>query len=140
VRKSCLQAADLGGGNLSASTQLIDVAPIDARGDGLLPEPQRPISPRAIAPADRRATLSAEVDPAFVRLLGNRLVVIGLLAVAGPLGLPALWLSRRFSKPTKIATTVLFFLATVVAPLALAYYWLEIALRPLVDVFDKAKL
>lgn len=125
---------------MSASTQLIDAAPIDARNDCSLPEPQRPVSSRAIESTGRPAMLSAELDPAFVRLLGNRLVVVGLLAVAGPLGLPALWLSRRFSKPTKIATTVVFFLATVVAPLALAYYWLEVALRPLVDVFDKAKL
>lgn len=113
---------------MNASTQLIDAARGEATRERALSEPPR------------HAPLSVEIDPAFVRLLGNRFVVIGLLAVAGPLGLPALWFSRKFSKGTKIATTVLFFLATVVAPLALAYYWLEIALRPLVEVFDKAKL
>lgn len=66
-------------------------------------------------------------------LLDNRLAVFGILLVAGPLGLPALWFSRRFSRATKIATTVVFFLLTVVVPIVGAWYCFEVLLRPLVD-------
>jgi hypothetical protein len=98
----------------------------------------RVLAPRAerCPPAEGN---SIAVDPAIVRLLSNRAVVIGLLAISGPIGLPALWLSRRFSRTTKIVTTVAFLLATVAFPLALTYYWTEIALRPLVEAFDSSK-
>ncbi len=69
-------------------------------------------------------------------LLDNRLAVIGVLICAGPLGLPLLWFSRRFSRRTKIITTVLYFGLTVVVPLVMAYYWMEIAVRPLLEVFE----
>lgn len=81
-----------------------------------------------------------EVDPAIGRLLNNRLLVVGLLAVTGPVGLPALWFSRRFSRPTKVITTVLLFGVSVVFPLLMAFYWLNVALRPLVDAFSQARL
>ena len=90
---------------------------------------------RETAPRDARVVV--EYNPAIAGLLNNRLAVIGLVAVAGPLGLPALWFSRRFSRLTKIITTVVFVLVTAVLPLALAYYWLEISLRPLVDAFGE---
>ena len=86
-------------------------------------------------PDKGRATV--ELDPAIRRLLNNPLAIVGLLAVVGPLGLPALWLSKRFSRITKIVTTIVFLLVTVVLPLATAYYWLEIALRPLADVMHQ---
>ncbi len=71
------------------------------------------------------------------QLLDNRLFVVTLLLIVGPLGLPALWFNRRFSSLTKIFTTVVYFLLTAVLPLALAWYWLEIAVRPLVDSFSE---
>ena len=91
-----------------------------------------------IAEAEHNGAVQIQVDPAIGGILNNRLAVVGILALVGPLGLPALWLSRRFSKPTKIITTVLFLLVTVVMPLALAFYWLEIALRPLADAMHQA--
>lgn len=100
-------------------------------------EPSR-IGGCAAAPATDRRPL-VEIDPEIAGLFGNRWLVIGLLLVAGPLGLPALWLSRRFGRTTKIITSVVFFLATVVAPLAITYYWLEIALQPLVEAFRQVK-
>lgn len=69
--------------------------------------------------------------------LDNRWLVVGLLLVAGPIGLPALWLSRRFSPGVKIATTVLYAALTVVVPIALVWYWCEAAVRPLVDALVK---
>ena len=104
------------------------------------------VSPIHVATSRPALAAAAEVpppaaaialNPAISRWLSNRLVVVSLLAIAGPLGLPALWLSPRFSRTAKILTTALFLFVTVVFPLALAYYWLEIALRPLVDVFGE---
>lgn len=70
-------------------------------------------------------------------LVNNRSAVIGMIALVGPLGLPALWFSPRFGKRTKIITTATYVLLTTIVPLALAWYWLDYSLRPLVDVFGK---
>jgi len=67
----------------------------------------------------------------------NRWLVVGLLLVAGPLGLPALWLSRRFSLAVKIATTALYATLTVAVPIGLVWYWCETAVRPVVDALVK---
>ena len=73
----------------------------------------------------------------FDAVVNNRLAVIGIIALLGPLGLPALWFSPRFSRPTKIITTVTYVLLTTVLPIAIAWYWMDYSLRPLVDVFGK---
>ncbi len=65
--------------------------------------------------------------------LDNRLVVIGILLCAGPLGLPALWFSRRFSRVTKVVTTIAYFVLTAVLPLVIAWYCLDFAVRPLLE-------
>ncbi len=70
-------------------------------------------------------------------VLNNRFYVAALLLCAGPIGLPALWFSPRFSRRTKIVTTMLHFLCTAIVPLAVAYYFLEVALRPLVAAFGQ---
>jgi len=80
--------------------------------------------------------LTTDLSP-LRRILDNRTAVIAILLCIGPLGLPALWLNRRFSTVTKTLTTVFYFLLTVLAPLALAWYWLEVPLRPLVDAFSE---
>lgn len=80
-----------------------------------------------IAPVNQRSV----VDDA----LNNRLIVMAIVLVAGPIGLPALWFSPRFSRGTKIITTGVYFLLTAVLPLLVAWYFLDVALRPLVNVF-----
>jgi hypothetical protein len=70
--------------------------------------------------------------------LESRWIVLGLLALTGPIGLPALWLSRRFSRAAKIAGTTVFVLATVVLPLVVAWYLCDVKLRPLVDALSTA--
>jgi hypothetical protein len=72
-------------------------------------------------------------------VLNNRCAIVGMLAFVGPLGLPFLWLSHRFSRRSKIAVTVIFFLLTVVLPLAFTYYWVETAIRPLLAAFRGIK-
>lgn len=93
--------------------------------------------PAPIVTATQRPVTLITLSPGLNGLLSNRLAVVAILALVGPIGLPALWLSPRFSRIAKILTTVLFLLATVALPLAMAYYWLEIALRPLVDAFGQ---
>jgi hypothetical protein len=68
--------------------------------------------------------------------IGRRSVVIGLLLFAGPLGLPALWISPRFSLPTKVITSLLYVGLTVVLPIAMTWYWLNTAMQPLVEAFS----
>lgn len=100
---------------------------------------QRPpvmvVQPEVLPPslAAHGTTLAA---PRLENLLDNRLVVISVLLVAGPLGLPALWFSRRFSRVTKTVTTVIFFLLTAVLPLVAAWFCFEVLLRPLADAIE----
>ena len=54
------------------------------------------------------------VDSSLRRFLDNRLLVVGLMLLTGPLGLPALWLNRRFSATSKILGTIGFMLLTIV--------------------------
>src|SRR5688572_26652194 len=63
-----------------------------------------------VVPEPRRLAFDGPVG----RLLKNRWAIVGLLAAVGPIGLPFLWLSGRFSRPVKIATTVAYFGLTVV--------------------------
>ena len=75
--------------------------------------------------------------PVLQSIVNNRMAVIGVIALIGPIGLPALWLSPRFANPTKIAITVTYVLATTIVPLMIAWYWLDYSLRPLVEVFRR---
>lgn len=75
-------------------------------------------------------------DP-VATVLNNRLLVIGVIAMIGPLGLPALWFSQRFSKSTKVVTTVVYMLVTTIVPLVFAWYIMDYSLRPLVEAFSK---
>ena len=93
------------------------------------------------APIDATVILCPTANPPVpheqslvARVLENRFYVLAILLCVGPLGLPALWFSRRFSRSVKIATTVVYFTITVVIPLVVAWYLLDITLRPIVDV------
>ena len=82
-------------------------------------------------------SLSVEVgiNEQVATLLNNRLLIFGLIAMTGPLGLPALWFSPKFKTRTKIIGTVLFLLLTTALPIALAWYWLDYSIQPLVEAF-----
>lgn len=69
--------------------------------------------------------------------LERRWVVLAILLCAGPIGLPLVWLSSRFSKLAKIGLTAGFVLLTVILPIALVWYWCEMAIRPLVDALAR---
>lgn len=66
-------------------------------------------------------------------MVNNRMVVIGALILAGPLGLLALWCSQSFTSPIKIITTVAYVLLVVVVPAALVCYILSGAFEPVVE-------
>ena len=67
-------------------------------------------------------------------VLKSRFAVLALIATLGPLGLVALWISPSFSSPTKTMWTLGYLLVAVVMPIAIAIYWLDFSVRPLVDV------
>ena len=85
------------------------------------------------------AAVVVHVDPKVLAWLSHRGVVVAILLVAGPLGLPALWFSPRFSKTTKIVVSLALFAATVVAPLAVSWYWLDVAVRPVLDALSATR-
>jgi len=96
--------------------------------------------PPAVVQPGGNSALPVPAEPGPVvglTCLDNRWLVVGLLLVAGPIGLPALWLSRRFSRGVKIVTTALYAALTVAVPIALIWYWCETAVRPLVDALAK---
>ena len=95
-------------------------------------EPRNPLAPqpsKELATVDNAATIQAVVN--------SRTFVVGMIAVAGPLGLLALWFNQRFSNRTKIITTVAYVLLAIVLPLVVVWYWLDVALRPLLEIFAK---
>jgi hypothetical protein len=53
----------------------------------------------------------------------------------GPLGLPLLWFSDKYSTRTKILVSVSVIGGTVVLPMLIIVYWLNVALQPLLEVF-----
>ena len=87
------------------------------------------------AVATRGQVLSSPAG-AIQTVLNNRWYVGLVIALIGPLGLPALWFSPRFSKTTKIVGTLIFVVMTTVVPLAVAWYFLDYRIRPLVDALS----
>ena len=85
---------------------------------------------------DRTNSVSTFSKSRLHWMLSKRWTVIGILAVVGPIGLPLLWFSPRFSGLTKILVTVFYFLLTAILPLVFAWYWLEVSVRPLIDTFE----
>jgi hypothetical protein len=69
--------------------------------------------------------------------LERRWVVLAMVLCTGPIGLPLLWLSRRFSRLAKISLTAGFVLLTVVLPIVLVWYWCDVAIHPLVEALGR---
>ena len=69
--------------------------------------------------------------------LQRRWVVLAILLCTGPIGLPLVWLSRRFSLLAKIGLTAGFVLLTVVLPIVLVWYWCDVAIHPLVEALGR---
>ena len=101
----------------------------DTSGQLVVAQPNIPL------PTHRPQTGSIAVSPTVQRLLANRWAVCGLLLCCGPLGLPLLWLSPRFSTVTKCVATILLMSVTVLLPIAIYWWCCEVLLRPLVDAF-----
>jgi hypothetical protein len=91
----------------------------------------------AAAPSCQSTMATRPAQSLVATVLENRGYVIAILLCVGPIGLPALWFSRRFSRRFKIITTGGYFLVTAVLPLAIAWYVLDIAVRPVVDALSQ---
>lgn len=105
---------------------------------GLPGEPANVICAQQHLPAPvQQIVIVPQAQPSVVdEALNNRGIVIGILLVAGPIGLPALWFSRRFSKRSKSIGTLFYFLLTAVLPLVALWYFMKVSLRPLLDLFS----
>ena len=93
---------------------------------------QNQSGPSAGTVANHNQQLSNPADT-IQTVLNNRLYVGIVIALIGPLGLPALWFSPRFSNRTKIVLTSIFVLMTAVVPLAVTWYFLDYSMQPLLD-------
>ena len=80
---------------------------------------------------------TTDAGATFQAVVNNWMFVVGMIICAGPLGLLAMWFSQRFTNRAKVITTVSYVLLAIVAPLAVIWYWLDIALRPIVDVLGQ---
>ncbi len=94
-------------------------------------------TPAPVTQPENHDSLGISLSPEIKSIVCNRWIVIGLLAATGPIGLPALWLSPRFRPWVKVVISLLYFFATAILPLAVAWYWFGYALQPLVDIFGK---
>jgi len=77
------------------------------------------------------------VSPAVKQLLTNRRTVYGVLLCCGPIGLPLLWLSPRFSTLTKSGLTLLLMAVTLFLPIIIYWYFCESLLRPLATALGR---
>ncbi len=77
------------------------------------------------------------VSPAVKQLLTNHWMIYGLLLFCGPIGLPLLWLSPRFSRLAKSAITLLLMSITLILPIIIYWYSCELLLRPLATALGR---
>ena len=71
--------------------------------------------------------------------LNNRWLVIAIVALIGPLGLPALWFSPRFKPWIKVTVTAVYVLLTAVVPVVVSWYIMKESFHPLVEVFGPSR-
>ena len=136
ISDSCSRCgvAFVGSDNYCRNCGLPTVVPVHATVEAELIDSQHelavvPSCPSTVAPRREQSLVTV--------VLENRSYVIAILLCAGPIGLPALWFSRRFSRRFKIITTTGYFLFTVILPLAIAWYVLDFSVRPLVDALSQ---
>lgn len=98
------------------------VAEIITQQNGVQPRYEAPLAP---SPARQ----------AIKQVLDNRWMVMGIVAVLGPIGLPVLWFSPKFRPVTKMVITTLYVVLTAVVPIVVSYYVLENSFKPLLDAF-----
>jgi len=94
-------------------------------------------TPIQIDHQESKALATAAPMATFQSVVNNRTLVVTMIAVAGPLGLLALWFSQQFTNRTKIITTISYVLLAFVLPLVVVWYWLDVELRPLIEVLGK---
>jgi hypothetical protein len=83
------------------------------------------------------ATRPGDMAPArSAAILNNRPLIVCLVFCVGPIGLLCLWLSPRFSLSSKVLTTAGYFAVTLLIPLAIAYYYLDVSLQPLLRALE----
>lgn len=89
----------------------------------------------ARSPNNAPAVVPSQGGITVQSVLNNRWAVIGIVALIGPLGLPAVWLCPRFSSRTKVLITAFYLLLTAVVPIVFVWWVLEDSFQPLVEAF-----
>ena len=121
------------GNELSAQDNFCRLCGTQAHGGAAIDQNGSNIPTTAITNPSQQVSSPAGV---VQTVLNNRLYVGMVIALIGPLGLPALWFSPRFSNRTKIVLTSIFVVLTTIVPLVIAWYFLDYSMRPLLEVFN----
>lgn len=117
-------------------TTVLATVATEAKPSSLIPADQNVSQSSAGTLANRNQDLSSPAGT-LQTVLNNRLYVGIVIALIGPLGLPALWFSPRFSQRTKVILTTIFVVLTTVVPLAITWYFLDYSMRPLLDAINQ---
>ncbi|PHS00794.1 MAG: hypothetical protein COA78_23540 [Blastopirellula sp.] len=105
----------------------------------LLPSLQEPtVSPASLAAQSNQGIAESSSKNIVKVVLNSRALLFGILLVFGPLGLPLIWFSPRFSMLSKVLVTTLTLGVTVVFPIAMTIYWADYALQPLLEAMQQA--
>ncbi len=80
----------------------------------------------------------AQMPSTFALVLNHRMILFTILLVFGPLGLPLIWMSPRFSVWMKLLVTTTTIGITIIFPIAMTLYWADYALQPLLEAMQTA--
>lgn len=91
---------------------------------------------RASAPAPR--TVEAGLPPAVRTVVNSHVIIWTVILTFGPLGLPLIWLSPKYSIWMKFLVTAITLGVTVVLPIAVTLYCAQFLVHPVLDAMQEA--
>jgi len=119
---------------LVPSQSTLDIVPV--QGD-LLPASR---ATRSVANLPTNEAILAQLPPVVTLLANSHLAIWSLILILGPMGLPLLWLSPKYSTASKIAWTLGMIFMTVVLPIALTIYCTQFLVSPVLDAMNDANV
>lgn len=103
----------------------------------LLDKPQLPaVAPEAPVPAER--TIDAGLPPSIRTAVRSHAIIWVVILSIGPLGLPLLWLSPKYSAWSKILISLATVFVTVIFPILVYIYCAEYLMRELLNALEEA--
>ena len=104
----------------------------------LLDAPQAVPAVRASVTPPAPRTIDAGLPPAVRTVVNNHLIIWTVILTFGPLGLPLIWLSPKYSIWSKSLVTVITLGLTIVLPIAVTLYCAQFLVHPVLDAMQEA--